>query len=181
MVNRFVDAVGSAVQRAQAAERSELEIQVDRVREDQRLTESLLHRALREIEALRAEVQALRAGGLVAVPAPAVAAPTQAVPVLAPTPVAQVQAPVAAPAPVPAALGSNNPSAQAKAAGEVLDIDRTECIGCGTCVEHENKVFWLNEDEGKAYVQTQGGDLDGIQDAIDACPVTCISWQAPDA
>lgn len=179
MVNRIVDAVGSAVQRAQAMERSELEIQVDRLRDDQRLTEGLLHRALREIEALRAEVEALRT-----------TAPVQARPVpqaaVAPAPVAAAPAVVApvAPKPAPAAVKaatSNNPSVDAKAAGEVLDIDRTECIGCGTCVEHENKVFWLNEDEGKAYVQKQDGDFDGIQDAIDACPVTCISWQATGA
>lgn len=176
MVNRFVDAVGSAVQRAQAAERSELEIQVDRLREDQRLTESLLHRALREIEALRGEVEALRAQGVMAAPRPAVV-------VGGPQPAVRVDAPraeaVLAPAKVAAPSEPTHPSAQAQAAGEVLDIDRTECIGCGTCVEHENKVFWLNEDEGKAYVKTQAGDLDGIQDAIDACPVTCISWQAP--
>jgi ferredoxin len=71
----------------------------------------------------------------------------------------------------------DNESARARAAGKRLDIDRNECIGCGTCVEHIDTVFWLNGDEGKAYVLAQEGAMDAIQDAIDACPVTCISWQ----
>jgi ferredoxin len=71
----------------------------------------------------------------------------------------------------------DNESARSKAAGEELDIDRDECIGCGTCVEHIDTVFFLNDDEGKAYVISQEGAMDRIDDAIDACPVTCISWQ----
>lgn len=70
----------------------------------------------------------------------------------------------------------DNDSARAKAAGDTLDIDRDECIGCGTCVEHIDTVFFLNDDEGKAYVIAQEGAMDRIDDAIDACPVTCISW-----
>ena len=70
----------------------------------------------------------------------------------------------------------DNASARSKAAGETLDIDRDECIGCGTCVEHIDTVFFLNDDEGKAYVIAQEGAMDRIDDAIDACPVTCISW-----
>lgn len=58
-----------------------------------------------------------------------------------------------------------------------LTIDHEECIGCGTCVEHEVTVFRLNDDEGKAYVMAQQGQMDAIEDAIDACPVTCISWR----
>lgn len=72
----------------------------------------------------------------------------------------------------------DNDSARAKAAQETLDIDRDECIGCGTCVEHIDTVFFLNDDEGKAYVIAQEGAMDRIEDAIDACPVTCISWQS---
>jgi len=70
----------------------------------------------------------------------------------------------------------DNASSRAKAAGSQLDIDRDECIGCGTCVEHIDTVFFLNDDEGKAYVIAQEGAMDRIDDAIDACPVTCISW-----
>ena len=72
----------------------------------------------------------------------------------------------------------DNESARAKAEARVLSIDRDECIGCGTCVEHIDSVFWLDDDEGKAYVLRQVGSMLRIQGAIDACPVTCISWRA---
>ena len=70
----------------------------------------------------------------------------------------------------------DNESARDKAAGKTLQIDRNECIGCGTCVENTEQVFFLNDDECKAYVIAQEGDMELVQDAIDACPVTCISW-----
>ena len=73
----------------------------------------------------------------------------------------------------------DNESARSKAAGLRLDIDHEECIGCGTCVEHDDAVFELNDDEGKAYVLKQEGKMDQIQGAIDSCPVTCISWKTP--
>jgi ferredoxin len=71
----------------------------------------------------------------------------------------------------------DNESAREKAEGKELDIDRDECIGCGTCVENTETVFFLNDDECKAYVIAQEGDMELVQDAIDACPVTCISWK----
>jgi ferredoxin len=70
----------------------------------------------------------------------------------------------------------DNESAREKRNGKTLDIDRDECIGCGTCVENTEQVFFLNDDECKAYVIAQEGDMELVQDAIDACPVTCISW-----
>ena len=62
-----------------------------------------------------------------------------------------------------------------------VDIDQHECISCGTCVEQTEDVFYLGEDdksgeEVKAEVLKQEGPMDLIQDAIDACPVTCIHW-----
>ena len=70
----------------------------------------------------------------------------------------------------------DNASARAKAEGDTLQIDRETCIGCGTCVEHIDSVFFLNDDEAKATVLRQDGAMELIDDAIDACPVTCISW-----
>ncbi|MCB9760462.1 MAG: ferredoxin [Alphaproteobacteria bacterium] len=69
----------------------------------------------------------------------------------------------------------DNESSRAKAAGQVLTIDQWECISCGTCVEQTADVFEL-PDEAKAEVLKQDGAMDLIQDAIDACPVTCIQW-----
>jgi ferredoxin len=73
----------------------------------------------------------------------------------------------------------DNDSSRAKAAGRVLTIDQFECISCGTCVEQTDKVYYLPAD-GKATPIAQDGPMDLIQDAIDACPVTCISWVAPE-
>lgn len=72
----------------------------------------------------------------------------------------------------------DNESSRAKAAGKVLTIDQWECIACGTCVEQTADIYYL-PDGGKAEVLKQAGPMDLIQDAIDACPVTCISWVKP--
>jgi len=69
----------------------------------------------------------------------------------------------------------DNASARAKAAGKTLIIDQPECISCGTCVEQTDAVFIL-PDDSKAVARKQEGPMDAIQDAIDACPVTCIHW-----
>ncbi len=68
-------------------------------------------------------------------------------------------------------------SSRAKATGLVLNIDQELCISCGTCEENTDAVFYLpNEEDAKAEVLAQDGPMDLIQDAIDACPVMCISW-----
>jgi len=69
----------------------------------------------------------------------------------------------------------DNDSARSRAAGETLVIDQWECIQCGTCVENTEQVFIL-PDDAKAVVYRQEGPMELIQDAIDACPVTCIHW-----
>lgn len=73
----------------------------------------------------------------------------------------------------------DNESSRAKAAAKLLVIDQFECISCGTCVEQTEKVFYLPAD-GKATPIAQEGPMDLIQDAIEACPVTCIHWVTPD-
>jgi ferredoxin len=70
---------------------------------------------------------------------------------------------------------TDNESSRAKAAGQTLIIDQWECISCGTCVENTDAVFTL-PDDAKAVPTAQEGDMELIQDAIDACPVTCIHW-----
>ena len=69
----------------------------------------------------------------------------------------------------------DNDSARAKADGQTLVIDQWECINCGTCVENTEQVFVL-PDDAKAVAYRQEGPMELIQDAIDACPVTCIHW-----
>lgn len=73
----------------------------------------------------------------------------------------------------------DNESSRAKAAKKSLAIDQWECISCGTCVEQTDKVFYLPAD-AKATPIAQDGPMDLIQDAIEACPVTCIHWVTPE-
>jgi ferredoxin len=58
-----------------------------------------------------------------------------------------------------------------------VSIDEAECIGCGSCVELCPKIFLMNEDKEKAEViQTEGGAKECIEEAREACPVSCIHW-----
>ena len=55
-------------------------------------------------------------------------------------------------------------------------VDTEECISCGVCVEECPEVFRMsNNDKSEVYNPT-GGTPQTIQAAIDACPVSCISW-----
>lgn len=57
-------------------------------------------------------------------------------------------------------------------------IDRDECVGCESCVEICPEVFAFDEEDEKAYViKAEGGPEEEIQDAIDACPSSCIYWE----
>ncbi len=55
-------------------------------------------------------------------------------------------------------------------------IEQEECIGCETCVELCPDVFAFDSDLNKAFViMPTGGDQKCIDEAIAACPVSCIS------
>ncbi|HQG33036.1 MAG TPA: ferredoxin [Deltaproteobacteria bacterium] len=57
-------------------------------------------------------------------------------------------------------------------------IDEDECIACGMCQDICPEVFKLDDAEMVAKViKPQGGPEDLIQEAIDACPVSCIHWK----
>ena len=59
----------------------------------------------------------------------------------------------------------------------VIDIDT--CIGCGSCVMCEPKVFKMIEENGEdhAIVIAQPIDamIDNVEDALSNCPVSAIS------
>ncbi len=55
-------------------------------------------------------------------------------------------------------------------------VNREICIGCGTCEGICPEVFHL--EDGKSYVKDMADYMpykDKIDQAVDACPVQCIS------
>jgi ferredoxin len=56
-------------------------------------------------------------------------------------------------------------------------IDQDECISCGACVDSCPDVFRLNDDNIAEVYNQDGASEEEIEDAIDSCPVTCISWE----
>ena len=52
-------------------------------------------------------------------------------------------------------------------------IDKTKCIGCGTCAAICPSIFNLGED-GKAAVKPGSQDQACVKEAVDSCPVGAI-------
>lgn len=56
-------------------------------------------------------------------------------------------------------------------------VDQDSCISCGLCVSTCPGVFRFNS-SGKSEVHCPDGATEQqIQQAIDGCPVQCISWK----
>lgn len=56
-------------------------------------------------------------------------------------------------------------------------VDEVTCIGCRHCAHVARNTFYIEPDYGRARVVRQDGDSEAlIQEAIDTCPVDCISW-----
>lgn len=58
-----------------------------------------------------------------------------------------------------------------------VKLDRNECIGCGVCAQICPDVFELDEEAGKARVVRQGDLSETVREAVDSCPVGCISLE----
>jgi ferredoxin len=55
-------------------------------------------------------------------------------------------------------------------------INEDDCIGCGSCEAICPEVFKLDSKKGKSTViRPEGGPNDLIEEAMEACPVSCIS------
>ena len=56
-------------------------------------------------------------------------------------------------------------------------IDQDECTGCGMCEEICPDVFRINDDGVSEVHEPHGATAEMIQEAIDECPVNCISLE----
>ena len=65
-----------------------------------------------------------------------------------------------------------------KGMGRKVIVDEECCTGCGTCAELCPDVFEMDDVTEKARViLPEGGSEECIEDAIDSCPESCISWE----
>ncbi|MEI6501973.1 MAG: ferredoxin [Armatimonadota bacterium] len=56
-------------------------------------------------------------------------------------------------------------------------VDQTLCIGCGLCTELAPNTFALDAGGHSSVLNPSGDDEDTIQEAVDSCPVSAISWE----
>ncbi|NOZ83405.1 MAG: ferredoxin [Epsilonproteobacteria bacterium] len=55
-----------------------------------------------------------------------------------------------------------------------VEVDQETCIGCGVCADMVPDVFEMQD--GKSIViNAQGAEYDEVQEAVEACPVECIT------
>ncbi|RNC66350.1 MAG: ferredoxin [Desulfuromonadales bacterium] len=57
-----------------------------------------------------------------------------------------------------------------------LYVDKDVCISCGLCVETAPEVFRFDDNNLAEVFDPAGASEETIQEAIDACPVSCIHW-----
>jgi ferredoxin len=55
-------------------------------------------------------------------------------------------------------------------------VEQSICTGCELCEQICPEVFRMNDDGVSEVYNPQGASEDKIQEAIDSCPVQCISW-----
>ena len=55
-----------------------------------------------------------------------------------------------------------------------VKIDKTKCIGCGTCVALLSAVFAMGDDGKATVTNSEGASLDEIKNAASSCPAGAI-------
>jgi len=56
-------------------------------------------------------------------------------------------------------------------------VDQDTCISCELCSSIAPEVFRMNEDNLAEVYNPEGASEELIQEAIDSCPVNCITWE----
>ena len=70
------------------------------------------------------------------------------------------------------------PKPKVESMTKLLEINSSECFGCGTCADLCASVFGIDAHEPKARIIDQDASTETeIEEAIQACPAQCISWR----
>ena len=64
-----------------------------------------------------------------------------------------------------------------KKSAKVPYVDETTCTGCAICAQICPKVFEMLHSGKYQAVNPEGDSEEKIQEAMDSCPVDCISWK----
>ena len=56
-------------------------------------------------------------------------------------------------------------------------VDQNVCTGCTLCTQIAENTFRMNDDGLAEVFAPQGDEEQTIQEAMDSCPVNCISWE----
>lgn len=54
-------------------------------------------------------------------------------------------------------------------------VDKTKCIGCGTCTVIASLAFKLGDDGKAVFVDNSGETDEKITEAADSCPIQAIT------
>eukprot|EP00884_Botryococcus_braunii_P011066 jgi/Botrbrau1/19961/Bobra.0059s0077.1 len=74
-------------------------------------------------------------------------------------------------------INAVNPFNDKNQVADQVFVDEMTCIGCRNCTNVCPNTFSMEDDFGRARVMRQKVDTDeGLQEAIDTCPVNCIHW-----
>lgn len=55
-------------------------------------------------------------------------------------------------------------------------LDQDVCIGCETCTRIAPKVFHMVSEHKAGILDPTGDTEQKIEEAMDQCPVACITW-----
>ena len=60
---------------------------------------------------------------------------------------------------------------------KIPHLDGDVCIGCETCTRISPKVFYMVSEHKAAILDPTGDTVEKIEEAMDNCPVACITWE----
>lgn len=60
---------------------------------------------------------------------------------------------------------------------KTLYLDADACIGCETCTRICPKVFHMVSEHMAGILDPTGDSIEKIEEAMDNCPVACITWE----